>query len=210
MEDKLDKLEQNRSFTPAEAQETPEETPDPFVKLEARYQELDEKIQKYCSPEERARIRTAFEFARDSHQGQLRKDGSPYITHPLEVAHLVAELGLDSDSIMAALLHDTIEDTEATHEEVAKRFSPTVADLVEGVTKLTKMNFASTEEKQMENLRKMLMAMAKDVRVILIKICDRVHNIRTLEYRANASSGKRPWRPWRSTPPSPTAWACSG
>ena len=74
MEDKLDKLEQNRSFTPAEAQETPEETPDPFVKLEARYQELDEKIQKYCSPEERARIRTAFEFARDSHQGQLRKD----------------------------------------------------------------------------------------------------------------------------------------
>ena len=164
MEDKLDKLEQNRSFTPAEAQETPEETPDPFVKLEARYQELDEKIQKYCSPEERARIRTAFEFARDSHQGQLRKDGSPYITHPLEVAHLVAELGLDSDSIMAALLHDTIEDTEATHEEVAKRFSPTVADLVEGVTKLTKMNFASTEEKQMENLRKMLMAMAKDVR----------------------------------------------
>lgn len=184
MEDKLDKLEQNRSFTPAEAQETPEETPDPFVKLEARYQELDEKIQKYCSPEERARIRTAFEFARDSHQGQLRKDGSPYITHPLEVAHLVAELGLDSDSIMAALLHDTIEDTEATHEEVAKRFSPTVADLVEGVTKLTKMNFASTEEKQMENLRKMLMAMAKDVRVILIKICDRVHNIRTLEYQS--------------------------
>ena len=184
MEDKLEKLEQNRSFTPAEAQETPEETPDPFVKLEARYQELDEKIQKYCSPEERARIRTAFEFARDSHQGQLRKDGSPYITHPLEVAHLVAELGLDSDSIMAALLHDTIEDTEATHEEVAKRFSPTVADLVEGVTKLTKMNFASTEEKQMENLRKMLMAMAKDVRVILIKICDRVHNIRTLEYQS--------------------------
>ena len=184
MEDKLDKLELNRSFTPAEAQETPEETPDPFVKLEARYQELDEKIQKYCSPEERARIRTAFEFARDSHQGQLRKDGSPYITHPLEVAHLVAELGLDSDSIMAALLHDTIEDTEATHEEVAKRFSPTVADLVEGVTKLTKMNFASTEEKQMENLRKMLMAMAKDVRVILIKICDRVHNIRTLEYQS--------------------------
>ena len=108
--------------------------------------------------------------------------GAP--THPLEVAHLVAELGLDSDSIMAALLHDTIEDTEATHEEVAKRFSPTVADLVEGVTKLTKMNFASTEEKQMENLRKMLMAMAKDVRVILIKICDRVHNIRTLEYQS--------------------------
>ena len=186
MEDKLDKLELNRPLAPAKSKQPPqaEEAQDPFVKLEARYQELDEKVQKYCSPEERARIRTAFEFARDSHQGQLRKDGSPYITHPLEVAHLVAELGLDSDSVMAALLHDTIEDTDATHEEVAKRFSPTVADLVEGVTKLTKMNFASTEEKQMENLRKMLMAMAKDVRVILIKICDRVHNIRTLEYQS--------------------------
>ena len=144
----MDKLEQNRSFTPAEAQETPEETPDPFVKLEARYQELDEKIQKYCSPEERARIRTAFEFARDSHQGQLRKDGSPYITHPLEVAHLVAELGLDSDSIMAALLHDTIEDTAATHEQIAELFSPTIANLVEGVSKLTRVHYTSKAEEQ--------------------------------------------------------------
>ena len=95
----------------------------------------------------------------------------------------MAELGLDADSIMAALLHDSIEDTDATHEEVAKRFSETVADLVEGVTKLTKVKYTSTEEEQMENLRKMLMAMAQDVRVILIKICDRLHNIRTLEYQ---------------------------
>ncbi len=95
----------------------------------------------------------------------------------------MAELGLDADSIMAALLHDTIEDTGATHEEVAKRFSETVADLVEGVTKLTKVKYTSTEEKQMENLRKMLMAMAQDVRVILIKICDRLHNMRTMEYQ---------------------------
>ena len=124
MEDKLDKLEQNRSFTPAEAQETPEETPDPFVKLEARYQELDEKIQKYCSPEERARIRTAFEFARDSHQGSCGKTAPLHHPPPGGGPPRWPELGLDSDSIMAALLHDTIEDTEATHEEVAKRFSP--------------------------------------------------------------------------------------
>ena len=152
-------------------------------RLEQRYHELEEKI-KNLTQEDRDRVRDAFLYAKSHHEGQLRKDGSPYITHPLEVAHLVAELGLDADSIMAALLHDTIEDTDATHEEVAKRFGETVADLVEGVTKLNKVKYTSTEEKQMENLRKMLMAMAQDVRVILIKICDRVHNIRTLEFQS--------------------------
>ena len=152
-------------------------------RLEVRYQELEDKL-KNLTKEDRMRVRDAFQYAKAHHEGQLRKDGSPYITHPLEVAHLVAELGLDADSIMAALLHDTIEDTDATHEEVAKRFSETVADLVEGVTKLNKVKYTSTEEKQIENLRKMLMAMAQDVRVILIKICDRVHNIRTLEFQS--------------------------
>ena len=152
-------------------------------RLEQRYHELEEKI-KNLTQEDRDRVRDAFLYAKSHHEGQLRKDGSPYITHPLEVAHLVAELGLDADSIMAALLHDTIEDTDATHEEVAKRFGETVADLVEGVTKLNKVKYTSTEEKQMENLRKMLMAMAQDVRVILIKLSDRVHNIRTLEFQS--------------------------
>ena len=152
-------------------------------KLDARFQELEDKL-KNMSEEDRARVRDAYQYAKTYHEGQLRKDGSPYITHPLEVAHLVAELGLDADSIMAALLHDTIEDTNATYEEVAKRFSPAVADLVEGVTKLDKVKYTSIEEKQMENLRKMLMAMAKDVRVMLIKICDRVHNIRTMEFQS--------------------------
>ena len=152
-------------------------------KLAARFAELEEKI-KNMPQEEQDRVRDAYTYAKEHHDGQLRKDGSPYITHPLEVAHLVADLGLDADSIIAALLHDTIEDTDATHEEVAKRFGVTVANLVEGVTKLNKVKYTSTEEKQMENLRKMLMAMAQDVRVILIKICDRVHNIRTLEYQS--------------------------
>ena len=152
-------------------------------KLDARFQELEDKL-KNMSEEDLQRVRDAYQYAKTYHEGQLRKDGSPYITHPLEVAHLVAELGLDADSIMAALLHDTIEDTDATYEEVAKRFTPSVADLVEGVTKLDKVKYTSIEEKQMENLRKMLMAMAKDVRVMLIKICDRVHNIRTMEFQS--------------------------
>ena len=152
-------------------------------KLDARFQELEDKL-KNMSEEDLARVRDAYQYAKAYHDGQMRKDGSPYITHPLEVAHLVAELGLDADSIMAALLHDTIEDTDATYEEVAKRFTPAVADLVEGVTKLDKVKYTSIEEKQMENLRKMLMAMAKDVRVMLIKICDRVHNIRTMEFQS--------------------------
>ena len=114
----------------------------------------------------------------------MRKDGSPFITHPLAVAQIVAEeLHLDSESIEAALLHDTIEDTSATHEDISRLFSPTVADLVEGVSKLTRVHYTSKEEEQMENLRKMLMAMSKDIRVILIKISDRLHNMRTMEYQ---------------------------
>ena len=96
----------------------------------------------------------------------------------------MADLGLDADSVIAALLHDTIEDTNATHEEVAKQFGETVAALVEGVTKLSRVQYTSKEEEQMENLRKMFMAMAQDIRVILIKICDRLHNMRTMEYQS--------------------------
>ena len=129
------------------------------------------------------RIREAFRYADAQHAGQVRKSGEPYITHPLHVAAIVAELEMDSDSIIAALLHDCIEDTGSTHEDIAKLFGETVADLVEGVTKLTRVQYVTKEEEQMENLRKMLMAMAQDVRVILIKICDRLHNMRTLQFQ---------------------------
>ena len=129
-------------------------------------------------------IRSAFEFADKAHDGQLRKDNSPFVTHPLAVAQIVAEeLHLDSESIAAALLHDTIEDTAATHEQIAELFSPTIANLVEGVSKLTRVHYTSKAEEQMENLRKMLLAMSKDIRVILIKISDRLHNMRTMEYQ---------------------------
>ena len=129
-------------------------------------------------------IRSAFEFADKAHEGQLRKDNSPFVTHPLAVAQIVAEeLHLDSESIAAALLHDTIEDTAATHEQIAELFSPPIANLVEGVSKLTRVHYTSKAEEQMENLRKMLLAMSKDIRVILIKISDRLHNMRTMEYQ---------------------------
>ena len=148
-----------------------------------RYQALEDKVSAYTPGLDTQRLYRAFTYADAEHKGQLRKDGTPYITHPLAVAEIVADLGLDADSVIAALLHDTIEDTNATHEEVAKQFGETVAALVEGVTKLSRVQYTSKEEEQMENLRKMLMAMAKDIRVILIKICDRLHNMRTMEYQ---------------------------
>ena len=148
------------------------------------YQALEQKVAAYTTNLDAARLHDAFTFAYAEHQGQLRKSGEPYIIHPLAVADIVADLGLDVDSVIAALLHDCIEDTPATHEDIAKKFGPTVADLVEGVTKLTRMQYVSKEEEQMENLRKMLMAMSHDIRVILIKICDRLHNMRTMEYQS--------------------------
>ena len=149
-----------------------------------RYQALEEKIRGYMPNADFDRLSAAFHYADEHHAQQLRKDGSPFVTHPLAVADIVADMGLDLDSVIAALLHDTIEDTDATHEEISKLFGVTVADLVEGVTKLTRVQYTSKEEEQMENLRKMLMAMAKDIRVILIKICDRLHNMRTMAYQS--------------------------
>ena len=152
--------------------------------MDERYQRLEDTVRAYNPTASFDKIRAAYEFAAAAHQGQLRKDGSPFVTHPLAVAQIVAEeLHLDSESIEAALLHDTIEDTAATHEDIAKQFSPTVADLVEGVSKLTRVHYTSKAQEQMENLRKMLLAMSKDIRVILIKIADRLHNMRTMEYQ---------------------------
>ena len=149
-----------------------------------RYQALEEKVRSYSPHADFDKLSAAFHYADSHHSKQLRKDGSPFITHPLAVAEIVTELGLDLDSVVAALLHDTIEDTDATYEDIAKLFGATVADLVDGVTKLTRVQYTSKEEEQMENLRKMLMAMAKDIRVILIKICDRLHNMRTMAYQS--------------------------
>ena len=144
---------------------------------------LEEKIKNSGVEMDMGRIRAAYDMARLAHSGQLRRDGSPYVTHCVAAADISVDMGLDEDSIVAALLHDVIEDTQLTHHDIARQFGEPVANIVEGVTKLTRVQYTSKEDEQMENLRKMLMAMAKDIRVILIKIADRLHNMRTMAYQ---------------------------
>ena len=151
--------------------------------FEDHYASMHKAIMKYMPNADMELIDKAVEYANAKHQYQKRKDGSPYIIHPLAVAQVVAEIGLDMDAILGALLHDCIEDTDASHEDIEKIFGTTVAELVEGVTKLTRTDFSTSEEAQMENLRKMFMAMSKDIRVVLIKIADRLHNMRTMQYQ---------------------------
>ena len=152
--------------------------------FEEHYASMMDTIRKRMPDADFALIDKAVDYANKKHAAQKRKDGSPYIIHPLAVAQIVTEMGLDIDAILGALLHDCIEDTDASHEEIEKLFGPTVAELVEGVTKLTRADFSSREQAQMENLRKMFMAMSKDIRVVLIKIADRLHNIRTMQYQS--------------------------
>ena len=154
--------------------------------FEAHYESLCATMKKHMPGADMLLIDKAVEYAREKHKDQKRKDGSPYIIHPLAVAQIVAEMGLDTDAILGSLLHDCIEDTDASHDEIAKQFGSVTAELVEGVTKLTRANFSSSEEQQMENLRKMFMAMSKDIRVVLIKIADRLHNMRTMQYQTPA------------------------
>lgn len=137
---------------------------------------------KYYYPNDYPIIKEAFDLAFDAHSGQLRASGRPYITHPAVVCDILIDLGMDVSCLCAALLHDTVEDTYVTDESLRKKFGDEVADLVKGVTKLEAINFASKEEEQAENIRKMFFAMAKDIRVLIIKLADRLHNMRSLEY----------------------------
>ncbi|MDY2807259.1 MAG: bifunctional (p)ppGpp synthetase/guanosine-3',5'-bis(diphosphate) 3'-pyrophosphohydrolase [Oscillospiraceae bacterium] len=153
---------------------------------EEHYRSMILAVQRYAPNADMDLIERAYRYADGKHKDQLRKSGEPYIIHPLAVAEIVAEIGLDSDAIAAALLHDCLEDTDASFEEISRLFGETIAELVEGVTKLTRVQYSTMEEQQMENLRKMFMAMSKDIRVILIKIADRLHNTRTLQYQTPA------------------------
>ncbi|MBI3901516.1 MAG: bifunctional (p)ppGpp synthetase/guanosine-3',5'-bis(diphosphate) 3'-pyrophosphohydrolase [Nitrosomonadales bacterium] len=141
---------------------------------------LLEEVSSYLKPKDVERIRHALEFSDNAHHGQLRQSGDPYISHPIAVARILTPLHLDPQAIMAALLHDVVEDTDITNEDISKKFGKPVADLVDGLSKLDKIEFETTEDAQAENFRKMLLAMARDVRVILIKLADRLHNMRTL------------------------------
>lgn len=144
------------------------------------FESLNLIIQQYLPKEQVELLKKAYVVARDAHEGQTRSSGEPYITHPVAVACILAEMRLDHETLMAALLHDVIEDTPATFQDIEQLFGTTVAGLVEGVSKLDKLNFRDKKEAQAENFRKMIMAMVKDIRVILIKLADRTHNMRTL------------------------------
>ncbi len=146
------------------------------------FNRLVEKIKKYNSNCDFELLKKSYDFSKKAHEGQNRVSGEPFFTHPLEVAFILAELELDCTSIIAGILHDTIEDTPHTYEEIKSIFGQEVADLVDGVTKLGKIPYTTKRERQAENLRKMFLAMAKDIRVILIKLADRLHNMRTLKY----------------------------
>jgi len=159
--------------------------------FEDHYASMHQALLKHMPNADMALIDKAVDYANAKHKYQKRKDGSPYIIHPLAVAQVVAEIGLDMDAILGALLHDCIEDTDASHEDIEKIFGTTVAELVEGVTKLTRADFTSSEQAQMENLRKMFMAMSKDIRVVLIKIADRLHNMRTMQYQTPEKQVKK-------------------
>ncbi|MBI3221679.1 MAG: bifunctional (p)ppGpp synthetase/guanosine-3',5'-bis(diphosphate) 3'-pyrophosphohydrolase [Nitrosomonadales bacterium] len=142
---------------------------------------LVQEVSGYLKPQDVAHVRDAIEFSRIAHQGQTRHSGDPYVTHPIAVARILTTLHLDVQAIIAALLHDVVEDTDITNEQLAEKFGKPVAELVDGLSKLDKIQFETREDAQAENFRKMLLAMARDVRVILIKLADRLHNMRTLD-----------------------------
>jgi GTP diphosphokinase / guanosine-3',5'-bis(diphosphate) 3'-diphosphatase len=150
--------------------------------VDLRFVELADKVRKNRPGDDFALLRRAYDFAADQHKTQTRLSGEPYLSHPLEVAHLLADMKLDVTSICAALLHDVIEDTKSPIELISQQFGPDVARLVEGVTKISRLDLLAPEDRQAENVRKMLLAMVNDVRVVMVKLADRLHNMRTLEF----------------------------
>ena len=145
------------------------------------FNELSKLIGTYLQPEQIEKVKLAYQFSAKAHEGQKRVSGEPYIHHPLEVAYILGEMHMDHQTLMAAILHDVIEDTPTAKTQLKRKFGKGVAELVDGVSKLDKIEFESVEEAQAHNFRKMLMAMSNDIRVILVKLADRLHNMRTLE-----------------------------
>jgi GTP pyrophosphokinase len=156
-----------------------------------RQYELVERVCSYDPSADEALLNRAYVYAVQMHGNQTRASGDPYFSHPVEVAGILTRYKLDSATIITALLHDTIEDTDATIEDITKLFGPNVAQLVDGVTKLSRLELQSDSTKQAENFRKLLLAMSKDIRVLLVKLADRTHNMRTLHYSKNPEKRRR-------------------
>ena len=149
---------------------------------EITIQDVIAKRKKHARKVDTKLITRAYKYALQNHGDQCRRSGEPYIIHPLNVAYILADIGLDDSTVCAALLHDVVEDTQITQEDITREFGQEISDMVAGVTKLGNMQFTSVEEQQVEDYRKMFLAMGKDIRVILIKLADRLHNMRTLKF----------------------------
>lgn len=155
--------------------------PPPLLPADSEDSQLSLRLKEYLKPEDIAQVMAAYRYSALAHEGQFRKSGEPYVTHPVAVAGILAELHLDTPTLIAAMLHDVVEDTPTTKQQIAEQFGKTVAELVDGVSKLDKIEFQTATHAQAENFRKMLLAMSQDVRVILVKLADRLHNMRTLD-----------------------------
>ncbi len=160
--------------------DSPKEVDIKQVDLDAIYNNLVAKIKSYNPQLDVGLLDKAYAIAKKHHENQYRKSGEPFVVHPLEVAKILADIELDQTSIISAMLHDLIEDTEFTYEKVKSEFGEKIANIINGVTKLDRIVFSSREEKQVENLRKMIIAMSEDVRIIVVKLADRLHNMRTI------------------------------
>ena len=171
-----------------------------------RLEDIVERLQSNNPEADVDLVRRAYIFSAKAHQGQTRMSGESYLIHPLDVAKILSELRLDPATVAAGILHDTIEDTTSTLEEIRALFGEEVAKLVDGMTKLSRMELQSREEREAQNFRKMIVAMSNDIRVILIKLADRLHNMRTLSFLSPGNRSAPPRRPWTSMRPSRTAW----
>ena len=156
-----------------------------------RFNDIADRILEYNEACDLALLQRAYVFSAKVHEGQERLSGEPYLVHPLEVAGLLVDMRMDEVTVAAGLLHDTIEDTLTTGDELRRLFGEEVAFLVEGLTKISKIEFSSARQRQAENFRKMLVAMSKDIRILLIKLADRLHNMRTLQHMSEDSSRQR-------------------
>ena len=175
--------------------------------VDLRFVELMDKVRRSRPGDDLELLRRAYDFAAEQHKTQTRLSGEPFLSHPVEVAHILADMKLDVTSLCAALLHDVVEDTKIPLETISEHFGADVARLVEGATKISRLDLLAPEARQAENVRKMLLAMVNDVRVVVIKLADRLHNMRTLEYLDSNVSNASPAKRLTFTRPSPTAWA---